>query len=403
MRFHVLGLGPIGSLVSHHLRRALPPEHSITLLHKNKQQAKASLLKGSRLTVTHEGVPTTSSDFKSEVFEGFSPSLQPKWAQSETNERITDSDTIESLIVTTKSSQTVPAIRRLLPRLSGTSTIVLLQNGMGVYEALTQEIFRNLDQRPHFILASTSHGAYLAGFYHVVHTNVGDIEFAIVPDPQGRNFEAGFLDENIPKAERRPRLADITHPSEDHSFAQYKSLRNTVAALQLAEPLNASWKPMAVVQLALRRRLVALSIINPLSAVMGCRNGDIFSSPESLKIMERVCQEASDVFAAQIRAETQAWMESNHMQGQASFPAPRLPPALTREALMKECGDMAKSTGGNISPMLSDIRRGRNTDVNYLNGYLLMLGSMYRIPMPATAMLFNLIKMRSVVPVDQML
>ena len=32
MRFHVIGVGSIGSLLSYHLRRALPPQHQISLI-----------------------------------------------------------------------------------------------------------------------------------------------------------------------------------------------------------------------------------------------------------------------------------------------------------------------------------------------------------------------------------
>ena len=45
-------------------------------------------------------------------------------------------DPIDTLFITTKAPQTLPALHALLPRLSSASTIVLCQNGMGVLEGL---------------------------------------------------------------------------------------------------------------------------------------------------------------------------------------------------------------------------------------------------------------------------
>jgi 2-dehydropantoate 2-reductase len=406
MRFHVLGLGPIGSLLSHHLRRAIPPSHSITLIHKTTRQAQEALANGGVIHVENNGLVTTATGFKSEIFEpSYANHLPQGGRDGASNDRAEEeAETIESLFITTKAHQTLSAVHRLLPRLSRNTTIVLLQNGMGVYEELVHEVFRNPEQRPHFILASNTHGAFLKGFYKVVHAGVGGIDFGIVPDPGGRNFEAGFLDENVPKSERKPHLEDVTKHSEDPVFVRYRSLRNTVAAMLLMESLDTTWKPMAQIQLTMRRKLVVNAVINPLTAVMGCRNGEIFSTNASYRIMQRVCQEAADVYAAQIRAETQAWLSALASQGEdmEKVAVGRLPRALTRGRLEEECLRVAQVTKGNISSMLSDVRRGRKTEIEFINGYLLKLGSTYHVEMPATATLLNLVKMRSAIPLDQM-
>ncbi|KAF8899031.1 ketopantoate reductase-like protein [Infundibulicybe gibba] len=397
MRFHVLGLGPVGSLFSYHLRRAIPSNHSITLIHKSTSQAQQAISNGSRINVETHGLVTSADGFRSEVFEA--PYNSPLASSQENSERI------ESLFVTTKAHQTLPAIRRLLPRLSNSSTIVLLQNGMGIYEELVHEIFRNSAQRPHFVLASNTHGAFLKGFYNVVHAGNGIVHFGIVPDPGGRDFEAGLMDTMDPQSELMPYLSNIIPAENEPSYSHYQSLRNTVAALLLMEPLNVSWKPIAEVQLAMQRKLVVNAVINPLSAIMGCRNGELFTTEYSKRITRRVCQEASDVYTAQKKAETQTWLESLPAQGvdPTTVGVGRMPRALTRASLEEEVYHVASTTKGNISSMLSDIRRGRRTEIDYINGYLLKLGSTYRVEMPATATLLNLVKMRGSIPLDQML
>ncbi|KAJ6621214.1 ketopantoate reductase-like protein [Mycena sp. CBHHK59/15] len=398
MRFHVLGIGPIGSLVSHHLRRALSPDHSIILLYNLPRNA---LHAPRAFHVETDGLLTTSTGFTAETFYDYGRLHISK------EERATHPETsIESLFVTSRAPATLHAVRKLAPRLSANSTIVLIQNGLGVYDQLVENVFRDPQQRPHFIFASSSHAMFVSKTSvrgpRLVHPTVGDIEFSIVPDPLGRDFEAGFLDESLHPSERRPRLSDLAKPAGDPSFQRYRTLRNTVSALLLAEPLNARWKSMAHVQLALRRKLAVTSVIHPLSAILGCRNGDIFSIPPALRLAQRICQEASDVFGVQIREETKAWMVANGPEMRGALGAARLPRSLEQASLVSECMRVAEASKGAISNMLSAVRHGRRTEIDYLNGYLLKLGKSYGVPMPANATLYNLVRMRAAVPTDLM-
>jgi len=419
MRFHILGVGPIGSLLAYHLRRVMLPTHAITLIHKNQRQAREITANGGFMRVESDGVVMSVDGFEAEVFEnsyarflnagtvsGKAGIPRNPPARSQEEEEKPEPETIESLFITTKAHHTLSAIQRLLPRLSSNSTIVLLQNGMGVYEQLVHDVFRNPEKRPHFILASNTHGAWFKGFHNVVHAGIGQIHFGIVPDPVGRQFEAALLDESLPKSERRCQLDDIAHLSGDPCFSRYRSLRNTVAALcSLEDALNTSWKPIAHVQMSMRRKLVVNAVINPLTAIMGCRNGDLFTTAASRRILQRVCQEAADAYAAQIKAETQAWLKTvpGDSANTESVPVGRIPRSLTKQALEEECLRVAELTKGNISSMLSDIRRGKGTEVDFINGHLLNLGSTYNIPMPATATLLNLVKMRTAIALEQML
>jgi len=59
---------------------------------------------------------------------------------------------------------------------------------MGVYERLVEDVFRNPEQRPHFIVAANDHGAWNKDYFHTVHASIGSITFGIVADPRGRKF-----------------------------------------------------------------------------------------------------------------------------------------------------------------------------------------------------------------------
>ena len=407
MRFHIIGIGPIGSLLAFNLRRNILPTHVVTLIHKSQRQANEFIENGGEIRVELGGVTLSENRFEGEVFEAYHDRefVQNKksdhglGAGSDPPQRAPGpSETaIQSLFVTTKAHQTIGAIRRLLHRLSGNSTIVLLQNGMGIYEQLVHDVFRNPAQRPHFILASNTHGAWFKGFRHVVHAGLGEIHFGIVPDTDGRQFEAGFLHSGGARTPQRLNLNDITNGSDDPLHTRYESLRSTVSAIcDLEDSLRTSWRPIAEVHERMLRKLVVNAVINPLTAIIGCRNGDIFGTTASHRIMRRVCQEAADVIAAQIRADALN-------RDRSHTPAVRIPRSLTSQFLENECVRVAELTRGNISSTLNDIRKGRNTEIDFLNGHLLNLGATYGVPMPATATLLNLVKMRAAIPIDQQL
>ncbi|KAJ3721738.1 ketopantoate reductase-like protein [Lentinula raphanica] len=390
MRFHVVGLGAVGSLIANHLRRSLPENHSVSLIHKNVNRARQALWHNA-VTLEEEGSPIVMKDFTHGTahVDVVSPSFRLPNITS-------DSRYIESLFVTLKAHHTLPALRQIANRLSPNSTIVLLQNGMGVYERLVREIFINPKQRPHFILASNTHGAYSRGFLDVIHTGHGEIRFGIVPDLEGRDYEVALRDVSKPPEERRGSLMDITRSEElDPMFARYRSLRNTVAALQLMEALHPIWLTMEEMQITMRRKLAVNAVINPLTALIGCKNGDVFQTPEARSLLFGVCKEASNVYTAEMVAEAQKFLNTTDTPTDEDVLLDRIPEALTRESLVQECLRVADATRHNSSSMLADIRFGTDTEINYINGHLIDLGHMYKVQMPVNITLARLIRMKS--------
>ena len=408
MRFYILGIGPIGSLLAHHLRAALPRAHSVTLIHKSVSQARTAASLGGAISVENQGIVQTRDGYDMEVFEqgDYSGAGIPfdsrddvkRYAASFENPR---TDPIETLFVTTKAQNTTNAISRMLPRLTPRSTVVLLQNGMGIYEDLTQNLFRNPESRPHFILASSTHGAWLKSPLHVVHAGVGDIEFGIIPDSRGRDFESSLSEECKPQHERELSPDDIARQDET-SYDQYSTLRNTVTVLGSLDGLGCKWRRMSDVQLTMRRKLVVNAVVNPLTAILGCRNGALFKDEASKRMLHDICMEAAAVFQAQLEADTHAFLGSLPPDVEWSqAPLGRMPHDLQADALIQEVKRVAQLTRGNISSTLSDIKKGRPTEISFLNGYLVRLGKQYGVPTPMNSSLLNMVNMRSAIPIDQ--
>lgn len=435
MRFHVIGLGSIGTLFAHHLRRIIPSKHGVILFKRTPHEARIGQENGGKLTVEYGGVTVPRNDF---VFDAGPRVADPRLSLIPKHRRFMEyrerafqkgfqSDFIESLIVSTKAHSTIEALTSLRARLDRHSTIVLLQNGMGIYEHIVREIFPHAATRPHFILTSNTHGAWLKNPSHVVHAGFGRVDFGVVPDPRGRDFDSLFRTHRN-DADRLKALVD-----GDASGA-YVGLRNTIAAL-LSLDLNVHWQPIADVETMMRRKLVTNAVVNPLTAILRCNNGALLGNEEAMKIRRAVCLEASAVFAAQLRTELEptlatppptpeldvesAWgtgkfdidddLDSGYDTDDLSSLAPSikaptsdktwanslLPTALQPEALIKEVDRIISLTRNNVSSMLRDVRRGAPTEIDYINGYLLSLGNAYKVPMPVTSTLYRMVKLRS--------
>ena len=390
MHFHVLGLGPVGSLLAHNLRRILPYTHNVSLILKDPipTSTEKHIIK-----VDTFGSTTASEGYLLEGFEN---------EEQRGGGRARNLMQIQSLFVTLKAQHTVTVLKSLAYRLSANSTIVLMQNGMGMYEQLIRDVFRNPSQRPQFILASNTNGVFAIQPFHVVHAGLGSIDFGIIPDSKGRQYEAGLEDVSTPIPLRRLRLSDITSPADVDS-ARYTSLRDTVAALLLLEPLSPSWKTYAELQLIMRRKLVVNAAINPLTAIMGCRNGQLARLPSGSNIIDKICWEASLVFAAEMMRDSKLWLEDMNFRGveMKDVTLPSLPRSLSASSLTEEVLRVAELTKNNVSSMLQDVRRGRYTEIDYINGYLINLGQELGVRTPFNTALKDLVKLRYTVPLDQ--
>ena len=422
MHFHVLGLGAIGSLISHHLCKTVnTTKHGVVLIHKTTNQLKRAKLAGNILRVEREGVVDTSTAFSSEVFQAMKQLRYEKierrrFARDALKSRnasvggrvakakdLPPPDIhhtllpIESLIVTVKAYRAVDAVKALLHRLRPNATIVLLHNGMGVYERLVEDVFRNPELRPHFVLAVNDHVAWNKYYFHTVHAGVGAIKFGIVADPRGRNFDTPVANADVPSQEQLQSLDNIVSPN-DGDDSPYRSLRNTMVALSNLSGLNTAWKPMSHVETAMKRKLVVDSVVNPLTALLGCRNGELLETAEARKIISRVCAEAAHAFAMQSQEEG----SGKEKLVKARMGLSRVSSGLTTRALEEECLRVIKVTAGNISSMLADVQSGSYSEIDYMNGYLVGLGRSFGLPMMTTATLLNLVKMRTAIPLDRL-
>ena len=397
MRFHVLH-SPLGTLLAYHLRQTLPSKHVVSLVCNRRDVVQKQISLNNAVCLEHSGMimSVRNVDFEflghsrhssSEGSSGPSTTADAKIASAQDH----DTTPIESLIVTVPPTATRRTLNSLIHRLSPQSTIVLMQTGLGVYEKLVKNLFPNPVRRPHFIIASPRHNVWLKQPNHVVHNLAGSIDFSIVPDPRGRNFEAILRSSGVSSLNRGLQLTDIANKDDDPKFVEYASLRNTVAVLSRLDALNVTWLPMEEGEIVFRRDLVVRAVTDALAVTFGLPNGELLSTSSSRNLAETLIKEVYGAFRKQWNTELRSQFPS--AEGRPR-PIPMLPKGLGRRALM---GDLVRHllvTEEYYAPMLSDIQMGAPTQLQYGLGYLCEIGRTYEFPMPTASTLYQTIQAR---------
>jgi len=392
MRFHVLH-SPLGTLLAYHLRQTLPSKHAVSLVYKHRDVVQKQITTNNVVRLEHSGVIMSARNVDFEFLDRGSSTKEPSGPSTTAGTEATsgeDQKPIESLIVTDPPTATRSNLNSLIHRLSPQSTIVLMQTGLGVYEDLIATLFTNPARRPHFIIASPRQNAWLKEPNHVVHNLVGSIDFSVVPDPRGRDFEAILRSPRVPSPKRGLQLTDIAKKENDPKFGEYASLRNTVAVLSRLNALNVSWLPMEEGEIMFRRDLVVRAVTDALAVTLGLPNGKLLSTASSKDLAETLILEISGAFRSQWYRELRSYFPPEDRSEQL----PLLPKGLTRKALMADLVRHLLVTKEYSAPMLSDIRLGARIQLRYGLEYLLAIGKTYRCPMPTTAALCQTIRAR---------
>jgi 2-dehydropantoate 2-reductase len=382
--------GSIGSLLAAHLQRLTPHQVRLILRPDAVKLIKPSLPDGRRpgttkITIEREGVQETATDIEAEFPPGTS-TLDTASAVSDdrksdsysgnvhvpTNISFSSNTPIESLFVTTKAYSVFNALRPHLHRITPHSTLIFVQNGMGVVEDVVNSFFPEPSSRPSFITASTTHGALVRdthahlGTKYAVWTGVGELVWAVYPNSRIlANLPS--LRSHASSEEENPLLnpSSVVPPDLNTHLPPHLSnatLRATLATLLSLSPLQPKWLSHPAFRTRQMVKLAINAVINPLTAILDVQNGALLfgsGSEHSQKLGQNVCFEASQCFAAELGESHPAVVhnrQTGHLDIRGDHP-------LAPEALFKAAETIMAKTSINVSSMLSDVRAGRDTEM----------------------------------------
>ena len=359
-RIHMLGTGSIGKLVAHSLAGAANPPPITLLLHRYKlYQAWRDSPK--HITIQTDGYNVSRAGFDVELA---AAARTPGAAPTDSTPLYNDvpdapqsDEPIHNLIVTVKAPHTINALSAVKHRLLPTSTVCFLQNGLGVIDDVNDALFPDPATRPNYMQGIITHGVHQPRRndpFFAVHAAHGTIALGI-----------------LPRESDQAKDQDITKPVFFSQTSRYllRTLTRVPVLAAVAIP------PVELLQQQLEK-LAVNAVINPLSVMLDAVNGSILYNYALTRTMRLLLGEISLVLT--------------------SLPELRgLPNVATRfspERLETLVVSVADSTKNNTSSMLADVRLGRQTEVKWINGYVVKRGEELGVQCVCNYMMMQLVQ-----------
>lgn len=123
-------------------------------------------------------------------------------------------------------------------------------------------------------------------------------------------------------------------------------------------------------------KLIVNATINPLSAILNRKNGQLFNSPETTRLMQDLLSEASLVVRSLPELKD----------------VPNIASRFSVQSLERHVRRVAELTALNTSSMLQDTIAGRETEIDYINGYIVDRGTQLGIECPHHRHLIQMVK-----------
>jgi 2-dehydropantoate 2-reductase len=400
-RIHILGTGNIGLLVAHSLRSITDPPPTSLIFHRHRlleaweKSDKVVTVKDGPHRETQGGydvelkrdllpkVHRVSVENPVQFYEYADENdLKPHEAAAlvarrqrdqgaltgpmgnvrttaHTGEYAFSDEPIHNLIVATKSNRTIAALEAIKYRLSRESTICFLQNGMGLIDDINKELFRDEATRPNYIQGIVSHGAHMVSPAHreenpfyVVHAGHGTIALGAIPREKPTAADTRSQAPTGAGSSKKGKLA----PGDDKSWSP--SSRYLLRTLTRCPSLCAVGFTSIELHQQQLEKLAMNCIINPLTVLLDARNGVITYNFELTRVMRLMLAEISLVIRS-----------LPELKG-----IPNVPFRFSAERLETLVIGIANKTANNISSMLADVRAGRPTEIDYINGYIVKRG-----------------------------
>lgn len=393
-RIHILGLGNVGQFIAHSLRGIKNPP-PVTLIFHRWQTLNEWKESDQQIQVITDGIGEKSEGYDAELaylrrrFHGKEIPVNGATDTQTTVSHMRENESAEpinSLIVCTKTPNVLQALAAVRHRLHKESVILFLQNGMGTVEEVNREIFPDPETRPHYMLGVNSHGTHARADepFTTVHAGFGTICLGILPQERDRGSVPYASDIKYnPGGAAKPKYPARDDPdaadSKPSTFAWTPNHRYLLRTLLRTPALCATaFSPPDLLQMQLEK-LAVNCIINPLTVMLDGRNGSILYNYALTRTMRLLLSEISLV----IRSLTELQHIPNVSQ---RFDPGRL------ETLAV---GVAHNTRDNISSMLGDVKKGRQTEIDYFNGWIVKKGEEQGVRCLMNYMMVNLVKGKS--------
>ena len=230
------------------------------------------------------------------------------------------------ILLPVKAYAIVDAVQQLLPLMTDNAQLVLSHNGMGTIE----KVLPLLKPEQGLWFLSTSHGAFKPDDATLVHSGKGQ---------------------------------SVLGALNQAAFAQQQNVEQAMkTALGPLEVIADIWP-------ALWLKLAVNALINPLTALHQCKNGELSKGKYDAAI-EQLIEEF--VLVAQASGQD-----------------------FSIEAIQSRVRQVISQTADNYSSMQQDFVKGRRTELDYITGFLLKQAEQHQLQLPANQAIYQLLLQKS--------
>lgn len=284
---------------------------------------------------------------------------------------VANGGTLGKVFISTKADAGLAEVDRLRRYLGRSSSVVFAQNGVSklwppygpMYVA--NRYCRN--DAPTFSACVVNHGVSSAGPFLSIHTAPADAFIGPIPYTSGP----------LPRCENHPKMKRLDENS-DSFFSHYIS-----TTPQLDTKLVCAGE-LWLIQL---EKLVTNATINPLTALLRCKTGDLFTSYDSedflARVLDKLLWQASAVIQALINHRASVDMVTSYAETvQRLMPGAddyfkdfskicrKLTVRFSQPILKAKLYAFGRKISEHRSSMLQDVVAGRKTEIQDLNGWI---------------------------------
>ena len=171
-------------------------------------------------------------------------------------------------------------------------------------------------------------------------------------------------------------VEDLTSESTGSLLSADKFLIQQM--VQMEDPMSTIVTP-AELRKAQLLKLVANSIINPLTVVFNCKNAELLDHVSIRDLIQALVAEVGPVIRALLPP-------SQFANGDGDVSA------FSNEKLWEYVHMVTRKTGTNTSSMLQDVRSGKKTEIDYINGFIVAQGKRIASPCLNHAVLVDMVR-----------
>lgn len=339
--FHVLGLGSMGSIIAFALQKKFPTYNIVPIL---RSEAKVKLFKDnyeSKFTLHRQYNGTT------DVSNSFSLT---------TDLNNIKEDHIDNLIITTKTFQTIEALKPIWSKIDEKTNIILIQNGIGTYDTLVEKFPEIKSKNFKIFQGVIAHAVFGSS------TNFSEFYHAAFLDLKVAQIN-GFKNEN----EKIQSIKDVEELIEQNEL------------LRTLKDIDLDCKVMSYQELIIGqiKKFCVNCCINGWTSILNCMNGDLkFVKESTLELFEQTVDEVIRVFS-----KSPDYKKVFEYENKDNMPVLDVEFKKDSKKLAEWVYQIGViDCGGNSSSMRQDVINKRGTEIDFINGYVVKLGKKLELP-----------------------